>query len=119
MKVTKKQFLLFKRECEYWIKRLELNGYKFYYHLRGANEDSFCTIQVRQVGHVISIFLAEDFYSKDDLSVTDKLKETAKHEMIHALLSRMSSNMDARFLSEDDAVEFEEETVRKLEKIIN
>jgi len=118
MKIKKKQFELFKKECERWIKKLDLSGYRFYYHLGGNRPDTFCTITIDQVGRVASLFLAEDFYDKDDKPVTTKIKEAAKHEMLHALLGGMSSSINRRFLNESDAEGVEEELVRKLEQLI-
>jgi len=76
-------------------------------------------VGIKQVGRVVSLFLSKDFYDKDDLRVTEKIKQTAKHEMIHVLLGKMSSNIYARFIGETEAEESEEEVVRKLEVLIN
>ena len=118
MKITKKQFELFKSECEHWYKKLELSGYKMYYHLGGTVKNVFCTVQIKHIGRVASLFLNKEFYNKDDISINIKIKETAKHEMIHILLGRMSFYIYERFINENEAEESEEELVRKLEKLI-
>jgi len=52
-------------------------------------------------------------------NIVESIKETAKHEIIHLLLSRASECGRSKDYTSNDIYEAEEELVRKLEKIIN
>jgi len=114
MKTTKKHFEIFKKECQMWEKRFELSGWDIrYWHEQRSKGLSSTTRDL--IGRGIDIYLSFGW----NIPITVKeIKDCAKHEMIHTLLARVSENGKARWLTDTDYYEAEEELVYKLEKII-
>lgn len=120
MKLTKKHFDLFKSECLKWIDGFELNNWEIYFSWQ-EKEEFRATTKSKLSGYVATIFLSRDWEFQEALEGTNlenEIKKSAKHEIIHLLLARLSTNGAVRFISLDDCQESEEELVRKLEKII-
>ncbi len=120
MKTTKKHFDIFRTECEYWIKKLKLDNWKVYYTHQQLTKDSYASCATKVQGHVATLYFTHVWYTlNEDFPLTEKnIKESAKHEVIHLLLARMSDYAVSRDYTANDCLEAEEELVRKLEKII-
>lgn len=114
MKTSKKQFELFKDECEYWIGKFEMNEWliSIFHERLDDNAEGECRRNFRT--KTINIVLNTHMDAIDE----ELIKETAKHECIHALIGRFSGLAQSRFVSVDELRESEEELIRKLEKII-
>jgi len=113
-KTTKKDFELFMKECKIWEERLKLDGWSILYLHKGLDNvlaDTNITADTRTV----CVRLNTEWI--DPINIKS-IKETAKHEMIHVLLGRMSGNASYRYTSKMELYESEEELVYKLEKII-
>jgi len=117
MKTTKKDFELFKNECQKWVDRFELNNWKIYY-VHEKLKDTYANIRFDLNGRVASIqFNTEwDMFGVDNM--IEGIKETAKHEIIHLLIARITEIAEARYVTDSEVGEANEELVRKLEKII-
>ena len=118
-KTTKKHFEIFKNECQKWIDKFQLNGWKIYFEYGGTNKNSYSTIRNNLIGHVATISFTKEWSMVGINNINKGIKETAKHEIIHLLLARFSEIGSARYTTNDEFYEAEEELVRKLEKIIN
>jgi len=116
MKLSNKYLNIFKKECKKWIDILKLDNWEVYYDWQDK-EGTFASIYTDLSGYVATIFLTRDWEDLFD-HIEEQIKRTAKHEVIHLLLSRLSDNARSRFIAEADLGESEEELVRKLEKII-
>lgn len=116
MKTTKQHFEVFKGECQKWIDILKLDNWDVHYRwYLDKNSRGSCSTDLD--GYVATLELSKEWRNYDKLT-DDDIKQTAKHEVIHLLLARLSQNARARYVSSDDLGESEEELVRKLEKII-
>ena len=118
MKITKKHLKFFKKECDKWIKRFELNNFKVHYFLEDL-DGCYAEISINLKGFVASVYLSNDINTSDAETVYSIIKESAKHEMIHLLLAKLGVMSRSREYTAQDCLEAEEEIVRKLEKIIN
>jgi len=118
MKTTNKDFQLFKSECEKWLKRFELGGWKVYFTHQAHSQDTFATCYSNTLGRNATIYFTDEWDDEIRKLTPEAVKETAKHEMIHLLLARLSDNGRARYVVIDEIDEAEEELVRKLENII-
>ena len=117
IKTTEKQFEFYKKECKKWIDRFELNNWKVWF-IKSELEDAFSQIHTKINGYGAKIILNSSLWNDDGISVEQILAETAKHEIIHLLLSRFSDYAKSRDYTNDQLYEAEEEVVRKLENII-
>ena len=117
MKTTNKHFELFKKECEYWKRKLEL-PYKIHYEHKGTDEAIHSCVYIDIKGCVARIELNTDWSMVGVTKIDDSIKEAAKHEMIHLLLGRLSEYALSRDYTGDNCLEAEEELVRKLEEIL-
>lgn len=118
MKTTKQDFELFKKECHQWIDKLELNNWKIYFEWGGNTPNTYSTIFTKQDSYVGTIYFTKDWEMTGVISILDGIKETAKHEIIHLLLSRFSNYAKSKDYTSADLYEAEEELVRKLERLI-
>ena len=113
MKITNKQFKLFKDECHKWMDKLELNNWKVYFVLEDL-DGSYGNIITAQEGYVATIKMAKDWDMSGVNNINESIKETAKHEVVHLLLGRFSNYAYSRDYDKGDLYEAEEELVRKL-----
>jgi len=115
--LTKKHFKLFKDTCEYWISRLSISGWAVYYRFE-ILDGVFATSQCRREGRVSSLILNKRFYSVGIPNISDKIRGSAKHEVLHLFLARLAGIGESRFVTEKEFDEANEEMVIKLEKLI-
>ena len=113
-KTTKKDFELFMKECKIWEERLRLDGWSILYLHEEAGK-ALAETDITPDTRTVCVRLNTEW---TDPINTEAIKETAKHEMIHVLLGRMSGNASYRYTSKIELDESEEELVYKLEKII-
>lgn len=118
MKTNKKHFNIFKSECEKWIEIFHLNGWGVSFIHQSHSQGTFATCYTSLTGMRSTIYLTDEWDDEIKKLTPEALKESAKHEIIHLLLSRLSDNGRARYIDENEYDEAEEELVRKLEKII-
>lgn len=116
MKTTKQQFKQFKEECKKWQDKFELNDWKIYYQ-HVSYDGGYAQIHKNSNNRVATIFFNGELENKEEYNNLN-IKEIAKHEMIHLMLARLSEIGVARFISEDETIEAEEELVQKLINII-
>lgn len=120
MKTTKKHFDIFKTECERWIDQLKLDNWKIYYVHRQVNPNTYATCSTKAGAYVATLFFTDNWDTLDGnhLLIEEHIKDSAKHEVIHLLLARLSDCATSRNYMISDCLEAEEELVRKLENII-
>ena len=90
MKTTKKNFEIFKEECEKWVKIFGLN-YRTHYSW-DAKEGTYAECRVRLSGQNVTFWFTRDWNDEIRPLTDEDVREVAKHEAIHALLGRFSEN---------------------------
>ena len=110
-------FNFFKKECQYWIEKLELSNitFNFYNGLLREDKDDF---KGGAIGRIINNSQADVYYDKRDKE-KESIRRTAKHEIIHALLLKLYCLGSSRQFTYSEYSREEEELVHKLEKFIN
>lgn len=117
MKTTRKQFELFKSECQKWIKRFELSGWRFDYLLEDIGKHQ-ADVNRFYENCVVTVRFNTAITRSDGRSFDSVIKNTAKHEMIHILIGNLATLAYSRYATESEITKAEEELNRKLEKII-
>ena len=115
MRVPKKDFLLFKKECLRLQKAWGLSGWELSFVFKPLNNsfgNTNANLESRKVTLTFSATLSDDTESDRNP------RRTAKHEMLHVLLWRLSCNGRARYPTESEMDETEHELVMQLMKII-
>jgi len=115
-KLTDKHFQLFQKECEKWIKKLKLDNWEVHYDWQESKENRASCISNLN-GYIITLLLSKKWENYEKVSDSD-ICQVAKHEVIHILMARFSTNAKSRYVSSDDMEESGEELVRKLEKLL-
>ena len=116
MKTTKKDFELFKKECEKWIKKLGLDNKRVTIYWSDLEPETAACIYRDLLQASVEIHLCKDYESH---TLTDeKIKGHAKHEVIHLLLADLSVYAGSRYVTQQELQKSEEELVRKLEKLL-
>lgn len=116
MKLTKKHYIYFRKECEKQLKRLGLNSWKVYYEFKKMN-DAFANTQWKYSGRVATITLADDFPKPYDC-VWKQLRESALHECLELLLASISSIAEDRTWFRADFDKEIHSVIRTLEKLL-
>jgi hypothetical protein len=115
MKITKKHYELFKKECLLLMDKYQLNDYNVFFELKELeNSDARTSSQI--CGNVTYALNNEIQPFQYDTNYF--IKKLAKHEVIHCLIARFSILATSRFVSEEELNDEEEHLVRKLEKLL-
>lgn len=115
MQTTKKDFELFKKECQKWIDRFELSNWNVYFY-HGNDEDKQIVAQIYT--ELTKRSVAVNLNTEIDENIVLNIPEIAKHEMIHLLLADIIELGWRRFVTKDELESAEESLVSKLVKII-
>ena len=99
MKTTKKQFELFQDEFTKWQVKFELSHYRIDFYLKDI--ESRACIKIDNYGKCAAVTLHNSWKELDPITEY-KVKDAAKHEAIHLLLSRFSDLAESRYIQEDE-----------------
>jgi len=118
MKTTKKHFEMFQKECEKWIKRFGLLGWRFYYQhgdIEGR-QIAYCIFPDQLSDRVFTIGLSKNL--EMDYSLLD-VKRAAFHEILEALLFRIRHLAGCRWgVLQEEIDEEIHNLIRTLEKAL-
>ena len=117
MKTTQKHFQIFQQECQKWINAWELNNWDIFYKV-DTDKGTVAGIVTDIDGYVATIFFTGDWNNNVRPCNEEEIRLSAKHEVVHLLLGRLSDQARERFINKAEITEAEEELVRKLTKII-
>ena len=115
MNIPKKEFEKFKKECLRLQKEWGLSGWELFFQFKPLKDplaQTTADLESRKATIRLSSELPEEVSENRDVI------HSAKHEMIHLLLWRLSACGHTRWMSESEIDEAEEETVMQLLKII-
>jgi hypothetical protein len=115
-KTSKADFEYFQESCLEYQKSWGLTGWELHFEHKKLDQ-LYASCNADICGRIATIALSIDW--GEDLPVTkSELHNTAKHEMLHLLLSRTHSLGRSRFTTDTEIDESNEEAVRILEKIV-
>jgi len=120
MELTEKHFKIFREECGRWVKHFKLDNWDIHYRWQD-DMDNRASLRSDLRGYMATFFLSREWDNCEGMSAKDIEEEVghvAKHEAIHLLLVRLSTNAKVRYVQECDLEESEEELVTKLEKLL-
>ena len=110
--LTEKEIKLLKETFEHYLKLFNLSHYEISYIIEKI-DDAYAEIFTDDVGE-ITLKINPMFCLYGIPNIEEKIKQIAKHEAIHALLSAFSNKANDRHQTRDDLVIEEELLVRKL-----
>jgi hypothetical protein len=116
MKTNKKQFELFKKECQKWIKTFGLESWGVAYYWEKEDSNRVAAIGRDVSSHVATIHFTNEIDDEMDYGMTiyDYIKQCAKHEIIHLLLAEVSEFGKSKHYTISDIEIAEEALVGKL-----
>ena len=115
MKTTRKDFNIFRDECNRLIKLYKIN-YIVYYEWKDI--DSLARSTSDNHG-MATITLAKYIYDgAEDYDRIQNLKDLAKHEIIHILICPFAGLATRRYLTSEQLESAEEKLVRHLQQLI-
>lgn len=114
-KITSKDFKVFKQECERLIKEWGLDEWDIDI-LRGDNQDANASMKADIENMKAEIYLSRTINTIKEY--TPNIKDTAKHEVIHLLISKVVEAGSCRFLTDSEYNSYTEQLVNKLIDII-
>lgn len=117
--ISQEEFELFKLECKRLMNKIELNNWEVCFVLKKLDEGVFAEIETKLDGASATITLNKVWDLEGIDNFNESFKRTAKHEVIHLLLARMSEYGKSKDYTTSNIYEAEEELVRKLENLID
>ena len=114
MKTTKKDFIIFKKECEKWIEIFGLKGWRVeFFHKKGKGARAQC--HYHTTDRVLDFYFNTEWNSE----VTDKkIRTTAFHETCEGLLCRIRVLSEYRFTTQLEIDEEIHSIIRTLENVL-
>lgn len=118
-KITEKDYKLFQVYCKEWQKKLGLENWTLVFHFgfRLEDEKQFynACVEANITHYQADIYLDKNYRWIDE----KEFKESAKHEMLHILVARLSKLGTYRYsVTSMDMEAAEEELLHKLEHLI-
>lgn len=119
MKTTKKQYEIFKTECQKWIDYFGLKNWQVYYRhtkIEGARAQA----SFNCVGGIVTLTLNTDWNELSrDFVCDENVRKSAFHEVCEIMFGRMDDMVGQRFgLIEEDVTEEIHRLIRILENTI-
>lgn len=123
LQTTKKQFDLFEKTTREYLDKWKVTGWTIYFCHRdeksSMGESGVASCSVGLTHKCITFTFSKNIEEKDkDIYSDEFIKETAKHEAAHALIGRFSRIATARFITDSEAYEAEEELVNHLTELL-
>ena len=119
MTTTKEQFELFRKECKKWADKFKLSGFRLDFYLKNLETENAQAQVIRDyLGCIIRVNFCTEIRKASYETWNKLIKDTAKHEMVHALITNLAELAKSRYVTEDELEKAEEELVVKLCGII-
>ena len=115
MKVPRKDFEIFKKECLKLQSEWGLLGWELYFKFEPL-EQRISQINASLESRKATLSVSSEF--RDEVNENRNPQHSAKHEMLHLLLWRLTSRGDDRFTSKEELEDAEHEVIMQLLKII-
>ena len=115
IKTTQAQFEEFKAEFMKYVELFGLKDYQIYFEHKKL-EDSFADISVNCNACIATVVMAQEIPGECKFDFCPK--ESAKHEAIHLLLSRLYDIADCRYVQPEELKIEDERVVRILQKVL-
>jgi len=112
---NQKHFVLFKRECNKWIRRFGLLDWRVYYRHEDSVGKARCTIQ--HLEDRVCIITLSKFWEGIE-PTNDEICRTAFHEVCELLLARLYTLSRRRFVGEGEIEEEHHAIIRRLEEAV-
>ena len=120
MKTTTKQFKIFQKECEKWIKEFGMLGFGYYYDhtdVEGLGDGVIgsCTFPESYTERDFTITLSENV---EDSITEENIRETAFHEVMECFLYRIRTFAYLRFINARQIDDEIHNIIMTLEKVV-
>lgn len=117
MKISKKDFELFKTECQKWVQKLGLTDWNITFRHRPLiNAQAHTQYDCNASSACFSLRTECDKPEKE--AFTSSIEDSAKHEVLHLLLARLYFKAGARYLNEGELDEAEHAVIARLTKAL-
>ncbi len=116
MKTTKKDFIIFKKECEKWIKIFGLKNWDIEFYHADSLKDSRASTTYAVIDRSISIYLNIDW--KNDTISNDNIRKSAFHEVSEVLMCKLRNLAEYRYTTFHEIDEEVHAIIRTLENVL-
>ena len=116
MRVTKKDYELFKTECDRFVNLLGLKEWSIHYS-HEKSTDNYASTYMNRDGMVATIVLG--LYWDDMRPKTEyEIKRLALHEVCHLLMNPLVAEAQERYTTEQALASIEHTIIRRIENLI-
>lgn len=113
MKLTEKHYKLFQNYCFEYQKKFELMNWNIAFEFKKLG-DGRAQAAFDLEAHNVTLGLNTEWNETVVKYSDEKLKDTAKHEMLHVLLARLGELGQYRYVMQRELVAAEHEVIQKL-----
>lgn len=118
MKTSKKDFLLFQKECLKWINIFGLKSYEVWFKWEMLNENRAELSDISTVDRIATIKLAKDFGANNTFD-KNEIRRVAFHEVMELFLTPYYCAAQQRWgLIQADIDEINHNIIRTLENVV-
>ena len=118
-KTTKKDFELFKSECEKWIEFFGLKGWQISFSYEKLSKGKAeCTYNIVNRSVLLSFNKQWNTESENDKITPENIKRDAFHEVSEMLLCKLRNLAEYRFTTQYEIDEAVHEIIRTLENVV-
>ena len=119
MKTTKHHFEMFKAECEKWIERFGMFGWRYYYQhedLKEGSQIAYCFYPEEPTDRVFTLGLSINLQNLQETELD--IRRSAFHEVMESFLFRMNYLAKARYIQPEEINEENHHIIRTLENVV-
>lgn len=117
MKVTKKDFTQFKKECQKWLDYFGLKNWEVRYIFGGdSSKEGLAGTSIDIEDMLAIIYLCEEISDIDYKQKT--MNDLAFHEVCEVFLGRLRELALSRIITRNEVIEANHEIIRTLENVI-
>lgn len=119
MKISTKQFEIFKAECQKWIAVFGLINWEFHFKHKEMDNGNIAFCYRDLNNHVAELSLCKTWPDEPVILLNEgAIRKAAFEEVCHVFLYRLSSNAFARFIMEHEIHEAEHAIIRVLQGVL-
>jgi len=120
MRITKKQFVIFRTECERLHNLFRLSGWGMEVVFEDIGEDAAarCMTDVCQRKLWISLNTKWEQWDQPAPPSDARIRQSARHEMLHALTEPLIQLAQSRFVTKDEVAAACHEVLQRLDPLL-
>ena len=112
MKITNKDFELYKKEVLKWMDEFKIGGWEVHFGIDEKDEENIAGSEWSLKSKIVTFNICRDW--RNNLLNTYEIKKSTLHEVLHLAIAKITTMAVRRYVNRDQVDEAEEEAVNTL-----